>query len=199
MDKRKFEPAYDMRRKIVGVMGGKRDFPELTVPLGELIARSGYHLLTGAGLGIMEGVSRAFFEYEGRGGAAIGIVRAVTLCAGTIQGSRREYLPNQVNPWVEIPIYTQLHLSSEDCLSRNHINVLTSDVVIALPGNEGTASEVELALQYGVPLIIFIGSGTIGGRDAGELAGRYSGDVVQVASNIEDVDRTLTKIMGRQL
>src|SRR4051812_20309697 len=138
MDKRRFEAGYDGRRKIVGVMGGKRDVPELTLPLGELIARRGYHLLTGAGLGIMEGVSRAFFEYEGRPGSVIGIVRAVTPCAGAVQGSRREYIPNYVNPWVEIPIYTQLHLSSEDCLSRNHINVLTADVVIALPGNEGT-------------------------------------------------------------
>jgi uncharacterized protein (TIGR00725 family) len=198
MDKRRFEASYDRRRKIVGVMGGKRDVPELTWPLGELIARSGYHLLTGAGVGIMEGVSRAFFEYEGRLGAVIGIVRAVTPCAGTMQGSRREYLPNHVNPWVEIPIYTQLHLSSEDCLSRNHINVLTADVVIALPGNEGTASEVELALQYGVPLIIYTGTGKIGGRDAGELAGRYAEEVVRVASSIEDVDRTLAEILGHQ-
>ena len=199
MDKRRFEPGYDRRRKIVGVMGGKRDVPELTLPLGELIARRGYHLLTGAGPGIMEGVSRAFFEYEGRQGAVIGIVRAVTPCAGTTHGSRREYLPNRVNTWVEIPIYTQLHLSSEDCLSRNHINVLTADVVIALPGNEGTASEVELALQYGVPLIIFTGVGKIGGRDAQELAGRYAEEVVQVASGIEDVDRALAEILGDQL
>lgn len=198
MDKRKFEAGYDRRRKIVGVMGGKRDVPELTLPLGELIARRGYHLLTGAGLGIMEGVSRAFFEYEGRLGAVIGIVRAVTPCVGTMQKSRREYLPNHVNPWVEIPIYTQLHLSSEDCLSRNHINVLTADVVIALPGNEGTASEVELALQYGVPLIIYTGAGKIGGRDARELAGRYAEEVVRVASSIEDVDRTLAEILGHQ-
>jgi predicted Rossmann-fold nucleotide-binding protein len=199
MDKRRFEAGYDRRRKIVGVMGGKRDLPELSWPLGELIARRGYHLLTGAGQGIMEGVSRAFFEYKGRPGSVIGIVRAATPCAGTMRGSRREYLPNHVNPWVEIPIYTQLHLSSEDCLSRNHINVLTSDVVIALPGNEGTASEVDLALQYGVPLIIYTGAGKIGGRDAGELAGRYAEEVVQVASTIDDVDRAMAEIMGPQL
>jgi hypothetical protein len=147
----------------------------------------------------MAGVSRAFFDYEGRRGAVIGIVRAVTPCAGTTQGSRREYLPNQVNPWVEIPIYTQLHLSSEDCLSRNHINVLTSDVVIALPGNEGTASEVELALQYGLPLIIYIGSGTIGGRSAGELVGRHDDAVVEIANRIEDVDSALAGLLGQQL
>jgi uncharacterized protein (TIGR00725 family) len=198
MDKRMFEAGYDRRRKIVGVMGGKKDVPELTLPLGHLIARRGHHLLTGAGSGTMEGVSRAFFEYEGRRGSVIGIVRAVTPCAGTTQGSRREYLPNHVNPWVEIPIYTQLHLSSEDCLSRNHINVLTADVVIALPGNEGTASEVELALQYGVPLIIYTGAGKIGGRNAAELAGRYSDEAVQVASSIDDVDRVLAKIIGHQ-
>jgi uncharacterized protein (TIGR00725 family) len=199
MNKRRFEAGYDRRRKIVGVMGGKHDVPELTLPLGHLLARRGYHLLTGAGLGIMEGVCRAFFQYEGRRGSVIGIVRAVTPCAGTMQGSRREYFPNHVNPWVEIPVYTQLHLSSEDCLSRNHINVLTADVVIALPGNEGTASEVQLALQYGVPLIIYIGAGKIGGCDAEELKGRYADDDFAVASSIEDVDVTLAEIMGHPL
>ena len=51
---------------------------------------------------------------------------------------------------------THLPLRSErggEALSRNHLNVLSADVVIALPGGPGTASEVTLALRYGRPLV----------------------------------------------
>lgn len=41
--------------------------------------------------------------------------------------------------------------------SRNSINILTSDVVVALPGGPGTCSEVELAREHGVPLALFLG------------------------------------------
>jgi len=34
-----------------------------------------------------------------------------------------------------------------DMNSRNHINILSSDVVIALPGSKGTYSEVMLAIR----------------------------------------------------
>jgi predicted Rossmann-fold nucleotide-binding protein len=32
--------------------------------------------------------------------------------------------------------------------SRNHINVLSSNFIIALPGHEGTISELTLSLKY---------------------------------------------------
>jgi hypothetical protein len=38
--------------------------------------------------------------------------------------------------------------------ARNVINVLSSDVVIALPGGPGTVSEVALALKSGKPVIV---------------------------------------------
>ena len=65
------------------------------------------------------------------------------------------------NPWVEIPIFTHLPLSGirgTDPLSRNHVNVLSSDVIIALPGGAGTASEARLALAYGRPIVAFVSS-----------------------------------------
>jgi hypothetical protein len=56
-------------------------------------------------------------------------------------------------------IRTHLPLSGTrgtDALSRNHINVLSSDVLIALPGGAGTASEVALALRYRRPIAAFL-------------------------------------------
>ncbi|MEW5802568.1 MAG: molybdenum cofactor carrier protein [bacterium] len=66
--------------------------------------------------------------------------------------------PGYPNEWVEIPIITHLPLSGTQgkrALSRNHINVLTSRIIVALPGGPGTISEIELALEYRKPLLIF--------------------------------------------
>jgi len=194
MNKTQFEPGYERRRKIVGVMGGKIDFPELTLPLGRLIARLGYHLLTGAGRGVMEGVSRAFFESENRQGLVLGVVRS-TLPCDDVPSEHREYIPNMLNPWVEIPIYTHLHLSSTSCLSRNHINVLSSDIIIGLPGKEGTASEIALAIQYGMPVIIFVGDETITGLQCENLRTETAREKVVIAEDIEDVESALNILL----
>jgi hypothetical protein len=64
------------------------------------------------------------------------------------------------NPFVELAIFTHLPLSGitgTDPRSRNHINILSSDVVIVLPGSEGTESEMTLAVRYGKPVIAFFG------------------------------------------
>ncbi len=57
---------------------------------------------------------------------------------------------------MEIAIATHLPLSGaqgEDPLSRNHINILSADMIVALPGGAGTLSEVRLAQRYRKPLI----------------------------------------------
>ena len=101
---------------------------------------------------MMASASRAFYEVSPRRGSVIGI-----LPRGEV-GPRPK--PGYPNAWVEIAIRTHLPLSGaqgSDPMSRNHINVLSSDVIIALPGGHGTGSEVELALRYGVPIVAFIG------------------------------------------
>jgi uncharacterized protein (TIGR00725 family) len=113
------------------------------------------HLLTGAGGGVMAAVSRAFVETPGRQGLAIGIVPSDT-------GSTSPK-PGYPNRWIELPIYTHLPLSGRQgthAASRNHINILTSDVIVALPGGPGTASEAALALDYARPIIAFLGDGS---------------------------------------
>ncbi|MGQ3227101.1 MAG: DNA-binding protein, partial [Hydrogenophaga sp.] len=39
--------------------------------------------------------------------------------------------------------------------TRNHVNVLSSDVVVALPGAHGTRDEVRLCLAFHKPVIAF--------------------------------------------
>jgi len=142
------------RLPIVGVMGsGTVPHPERAGPVGQWLARQGVHLLTGGGSGVMAQVSRAFFETSPRQGLVIGII------PGSITADGYTTRSGYPNPWVEIPIFTHLPLSGlqgTQPLSRNHINVLSADVIIALPGSAGTASEVSLALAYNKPLVAYL-------------------------------------------
>ncbi len=142
------------RGPIVGVMGsGSEGHIDRAAPLGRWLAESGVHLLTGGGGGVMVAVSESFHSVSQRTGSVIGIIPW-----DEDAGKPREGYPN---PWVEIPIYTHLPLSGgrgKEPLSRNHINVLSSDVIVALPGDMGTASEVTLAVDYRCPIVAFVDS-----------------------------------------
>eukprot|EP00928_Gymnodinium_smaydae_P067676 TRINITY_DN50684_c0_g1_i1.p1 TRINITY_DN50684_c0_g1~~TRINITY_DN50684_c0_g1_i1.p1 ORF type:complete len:330 (+),score=26.57 TRINITY_DN50684_c0_g1_i1:50-991(+) len=59
------------------------------------------------------------------------------------------------NEYTDVALRTHLPSSGSaglSALSRNHITVLSANVVVALPGGPGTASEVELAIRHGVPV-----------------------------------------------
>ena len=101
----------------------------------------------------MAAVSKSFHDTPNRRGLVIGVLP----CDESPEVPRDGY-PNQ---WVEIPILTHLPLGGDrgaEPMSRNHINILTSDVIVALPGDAGTGSEVKLAVKYGRPVIAFIES-----------------------------------------
>jgi uncharacterized protein (TIGR00725 family) len=140
------------RLPVVGVMGsGDAAHADKAEPLGRWLATLEVHLLTGAGRGVMEAVSRAFQGVPGRAGLVVGIAP----CGDEPAVPR----PGYPNPFVELAILTHLHLSGlsgTDPMSRNHINVLSSNVLIALPGGPGTSSEVELAVRYARPVIAFL-------------------------------------------
>ena len=188
MEKSLFDPTYSRRRKVVGVMGSSSaPHADLSATVGVIIANLGCHLLTGGGHGVMAAVSEAFSGVSGRAGLVIGVIRAGDEVRCGLREGKRSYVPRTPpNESVEIPIFTHLPTSGPDGkgpTSRNHINVLTSDVVVALPGGPGTLSEVELALEYEWPLILFVGSGTIGGRSSHDLARNASGSVVAADSS----------------
>lgn len=142
------------RRPVVGVMGsGREPHRERASAIGRWLAGRGVHLLTGGGGGAMEAVSEAFARQPGRAGRVLGVLPSTpgdVLCRPP---------PGYPNRWVEIPIHTHLPRTGTrgaEALSRNHVNVLSSDVLIALPGGAGTASEVRLALGYGRPLVAWL-------------------------------------------
>jgi predicted Rossmann-fold nucleotide-binding protein len=163
-------------RRIAAVIGSGRVADPHCDEIGRLIATLGFDLLTGGGRGVMEAVSRAFSETSPRAGLVIGVVpgRVHELAQIEEQGPQRgsragvpertatkvtyESPAGYPNEWVEIAIYTHLPDTGEQGTlrsSRNHINVLSADAIVALPGREGTESEIFLAKQYGVPIIAY--------------------------------------------
>jgi uncharacterized protein (TIGR00725 family) len=140
-------------KQTVGVMGsGTDEHGEHAQAVGELLAELGVNLLTGGGRGVMRAVSRAFTRYPGDRGICIGIIP----CAS--EADRTTPKPGYPNEFIELAIYTHLPYSgrqgSHD-LSRNHINVLTSAAIVALPGEHGTSAEVSLAVRYGKPVVAY--------------------------------------------
>ena len=99
--------------------------------LGGLIAKEGWILLNGGrASGIMEASARGAKE---NGGLTIGI----------LPGND----PAWTSEYIDIPILTGIGFA------RNYINVLTSKVVVALPGRTGTISEIALGLNIGKKVI----------------------------------------------
>jgi predicted Rossmann-fold nucleotide-binding protein len=151
------------RRPVVAVVGSGTSVDSGTEEVGSLIARLDLHLLTGAGGGVMEAVSRAFFETPGRKGLVIGVVPGTVEPLETLEQRDSADIhfapkPGYPNKWVEIALFTHLPDSGPKgtlATSRNHIVVLSADAIVALPGGAGTRSEMWLAAQYGVPIIAY--------------------------------------------
>lgn len=122
-------------RTIVGVMGSAddddRDAVALAYELGAAIAREGWVLLNGGHeCGVMDASARGAHN---DGGLVVGVLP--------------ETDTSHMSRFVDIPIRTGMGHA------RNMINVLSSDVVIVLPGRAGTLSEAALALAGGKPVI----------------------------------------------
>lgn len=180
--------AARLRRPVVGVMGSSSQASEdLALPLGRWLATLGVHLLTGGGVGTMEAVSRAFAGVHPREGLVVGVLPA------DLPDGIAVPRPGYPNPFVELAIFTHLPLSGisgTDPRSRNHINILSSDVVIVLPGNEGTESEMTLAVRYGKPVVAFFGHHEVDWRPP---------EGIPVARTLAEVERFVRDALGSRL
>jgi len=152
-------------RTVIGVMGSGRPLDgaafSLAHRLGALIAERGWVLLTGGrSAGVMDAASRGA---KGAGGLVVGVLPDADGSLGS------EYL--------DIAIRTGMGDA------RNVVNVLSSDVVIALPGGAGTLSEVALALKAGKTVIV------LGWEPGAALRESGPGRIVDAASADEAIER----------
>jgi uncharacterized protein (TIGR00725 family) len=170
--------------KTVGVIGsGDERHESLAGSVGELLARLEVNLLTGGGSGVMAAVNRAFVAARRGRGICIGIIP----CSEADMSTPKDGYPNE---FVELPMYTHLPYSGvrgQESLSRNHINVLSSAAIVALPGGAGTASEVSLALRYRKPIVVFSPDEV--------LVGHFSTEAPR-ATTVDDVARFLEQHLG---
>jgi len=145
--------AATLSRQTVGVIGsGTSEHEESAREVGEALADLGVNLLTGGGRGVMTAVSRAFTQRSRTRGICIGIIPCEN------EADRATPKAGYPNEFVELAIYTHLPYSGAQGthdLSRNHINVLSCVAIVGLPGEAGTASEIELAIRYGKPVIVY--------------------------------------------
>lgn len=122
-----------MRKKVVSVIGGRtcnKEVEQLAIKLGKKLAKVADILVTGGLSGVMKAVSAGF---KSGGGLTIGILPS--------------YNKEDANSFIDIVIPTGLGLA------RNVLVVKSADVVIALPGEAGTLSEIAYCLQFGLPVI----------------------------------------------
>jgi hypothetical protein len=131
-----------MRKKVVGVIGGHsctKEVEQLAQNLGKKLAKVAGYLVCGGLGGVMEAVCLGFKAF---GGVTIGIIPS--------------YNKKDANKYVDIVIPTGLGLA------RNVLVVQAADVVIALPGEHGTLSEIAYCMQFAKP-VISLGSWDIKG------------------------------------
>ena len=172
-----------IRLPVVGVMGsGQKSHRTKSAALGQWLATLGVHLLSGGGGGIMREVSRAFAEVPDREGRTIAVV------PGDYDPAGKQYAPlkGYPNPWVELPVYTHLPHSGElgsAHSSRNHINILSSDVIVFLPGGLGTLNEARLSARYRKPAVAWLGDS--------DLSGEFPKSI-RIAKSFEEVQAFVT-------
>ena len=146
------------RRLIVGVMGGS-DADSTVISnaesIGRFVAARGWVLLTG---GRNEGVMAAASRGAREGG-------------GLVVGVLPSRYGEDAGPDVDLAICTDMGDG------RNLLNVLSSDVVVALSGRMGTLSEIALALNAERPVVTL-------GHTLGPVFGPYrdAGLLVEVDS-----------------
>lgn len=123
-----------MRSRIIGVIGGhncNKHTERLSLDLGRNLIKVTDIVVCGGLGGVMEAVCKGFKEAGGN------------LTIGIIPGYEKE----DANPFVDIVIPTGLGLA------RNVLVVKSADIVVALPGEAGTLSEIAYCLQFGIPVI----------------------------------------------
>jgi predicted Rossmann-fold nucleotide-binding protein len=152
----RFRRAAAMLRKlpIVAILGQGSPLAAeragLAREAGRLVARLGAHLLTGGGYGVMEAAAEGFVGTPGRAGLSIGVIPRDP--DGPFDSANRDSLGRVYpNAFVEIAVRTPLPPRSADWQlvpTRNHVNTLTADAILALPGGAGTRNELDMAAFY---------------------------------------------------
>lgn len=122
-----------MRKRLVGIIGGhdcNKEVERLAQEIGEKLSKVADNIICG-----------------GLGGAMLAVCKGFKTGSGQTIGIIPSYEKNDANPFIDIIIPSGLGFA------RNVLVVKSADVIIALPGEEGTLTEIAYALQFKLPVI----------------------------------------------
>ena len=167
----------------IGVIGGgeiSEDVEVLAEELGRLIAKKNGVLINGGLGGVMEYTAKGAKENNG-------------LTIGILQSENK----SDANPYIDIMIPTHMGYS------RNTTVVLASDAVIAINGSTGTLSEIAMAMNYKIPVVLLKGSGGVADLFC-ELYMRdweipWSKEKIQIANTPEEAVNMAVKSIKRKV
>ena len=131
-----------MRKKVISVIGGaecNREVEQIAHKIGKIVAGVGAILVCGGLGGVMKAVCQGV---KSKNGLTIGIITS--------------YDKSDANEYCDIVIPTGLNDA------RNVLVVQAGDIIVALPGEYGTLSEIAFALRFKKP-VISLGSWDIPG------------------------------------
>lgn len=152
-----------MRKTAISVIGGSKcgkKVERLAYKIGKIVAKVGATLICGGLSGVMDA-------------ACQGAKAEKAIVVGIIPG----YDKKDANSYCDIVIPTGLGDA------RNILVVQSGDIIVALPGEYGTLSEIALALRYKKP-IISLGSWNIPG-------------VIQVKT-LKEVEKKILELLKQQ-
>ncbi|MFC1657821.1 TIGR00725 family protein [Candidatus Omnitrophota bacterium] len=123
----------NVRKMVLGIVGG-RNCSEEVEQLAHNFGRKSSKVVDIVVCGGLSGTMMAFCQgFKTGKGLTIGIIPS--------------YDKSDANEYIDIVIPTGLGLA------RNVLVVKSADVIVALPGQTGTLSEIAYALQFGIPVI----------------------------------------------
>jgi len=151
-----------MPKKIIGVIGGhhcNKEVEQIAHKIGKIVANVGAILVCGGLSGVMKAVCQGARLEDG---LTIGIIPS--------------YDKEDANEYCDIVIPTGLGYA------RNVLVVQSADIIVALPGEYGTLSEIAYALQFKKPVI------GLGGWDIKGMVG---------VNTVEEVETIIKELLKR--
>jgi uncharacterized protein (TIGR00725 family) len=156
------------QRVTISVIGGHdigTEVEEIAHKIGGIVAKVGAVLVCGGLGGVMEAASKGA---KSAGGTTIGI----------LPGKDKA----DANPYIDIA------LPSSIGYARNAVVACSADIIVALPGSDGTSSEISYGIVYKRPIIDLGGwnrEGTIPVKDVGEAEEKIKELIEQIRNHEE--------------
>lgn len=158
---------------IIGDADASADAFKFAEQISAALAKLGFTIITGGGVGIMEAANKGAFE---AGGLSIGILPSASL--------------SDANPYCTVVLPTGLGHA------RNAVTALSCDAVVSLGGGAGTLSEICFGWIYNKPIFVFEQFDGWSQKVSGQQLDRNYFSRIEKCDSIEDLIKKLDLLFG---